>query len=586
MYNSHNYLFVSDFHLGAGLDRRTGLISPREDFLHDDTFAQFLAYHAGLQVVATINEPDHYCACPWILVINGDLFEFMQIVEKPAEGAELQQVRDTTDCGDLSWRERRYGLGTRPRECAWKLERIYQGHLLFFQALAWFAAHDNYGLVILKGNHDVELYWPLVQQRFRELLVRAYKIWKNAADEDCGRKSPLPVHEGLPDELSLQDLEAGVRFPPSFCYEEGLFYAEHGGQYQSTGLGTCFPDFENPTLPDEDDMDDPIGKGLIRLPSGSLFVRYVFNRAETYHPFAENLKPILRYPLWLIQKLPKGAVYILFWHLPFGSLLKSFKGFKDWVRRLRDKEGKPYVSPGQDGCSNPEMSPQFCTKLPEIQEQVRSLLRKDALKAKLLIALDALVSIAGLFVGLVAFLAVLEDFFEDMYLSEYLLTALQLVLILAFLWIVKRCGSFLFNKADEVFETPFLEEAAGKIDEFLCSEEGGPGGVPYYLFGHNHTPYIQRLDSGMGDTAGGESRWYINTGSWLPEFDRDNPFRETYKLTYFCLMPGGPGMGTGTPRLLEWQPEAGRPRIARIYNKNIRLIWKSETRCPEQPESP
>ena len=556
MQNLHNYLFVSDLHLGAGRDRQTGLISRLEDFLHDDSFAQFLAYYARLQAKGKEKHgPDHFCAKPWKLIINGDLFEFMQIISTPKKRSELEWVSDMAPCDDLSWKERHFGLGTRERETVWKLERIFEGHTLFFQALAWFVAHQDYVLVILKGNHDVELHWPLVQEEFRKLLVKAYRMWKMTVAFGYEGKSPLHDDGNLPHELNAQDLESTVCFPPSFCYEEGLFYAEHGGQCES---GTWFPNFEDPTLPEKPD--------LIRLPSGALFMRYVFNFAERYHPFAENLKPYWRYPLWLIQKLPKGAFRILFFRLPFGYLLKKIKKIKDWWRRIRCNERPPHVDTTQVGCSNPAMSQEFCEKLPEIQEKARKLLKKATICSILKASLSVLLKVASLIVFLVVlrrviFLLVPSLNLEGTYLGASLLTALYLVVAL-FLW---SLGSNLFNWADAVFKTPFLEKAAGKINKFLNSEPDGPGGVPYYLFGHNHFADIQRLEGKSGNPGLVKSQWYINTGCWLPEFDRDNPFRETYKLTYFCLMPGSPYFGMGTPRLLEWRPEAGHPRVAQLF---------------------
>ena len=184
MPNSHNYLFISDLHLGAGRDPMSGLTSRNEDFFHDDAFARFLNYYSCLQAEGIDTHgasSDHFSTRPWKLIINGDLFDFIQIDSLPAEGQELEQIKGVSTYADLENKhEKEFGLGTRAKETVWKLRKIYKGHPLFFQALAWFVAHKDYGIVILKGNHDVELYWPEVQDRFRGLLVEAYDKWKES----------------------------------------------------------------------------------------------------------------------------------------------------------------------------------------------------------------------------------------------------------------------------------------------------------------------------------------------------------------------------------------------------------------------
>jgi hypothetical protein len=261
---THNYLFVSDLHLSAGCDPKTGRLSRNEDFFHDASFAQFLAYHINLSRRVDVA---HYYRKPWRLVINGDIFDFLQVVSLPAEGDELFRVRNVRRHRELSSNEQGYGLGTRATEIVWKLRKIADGHLLFFQALAWFVAHPEHELILLKGNHDVEIYWPEAQRSIRRLLLKAYKTWHQEIIAPGPHESPLAFHEGLPPALSEEQLQRTVQFPSSSYHVEGLFYVEHGCQYDPVN---SFSNFENPTL-----LEKP---ELLEFPSGSFFVRYFFNK--------------------------------------------------------------------------------------------------------------------------------------------------------------------------------------------------------------------------------------------------------------------------------------------------------------------
>ena len=135
MANAHNYLFVSDLHLSEGRNPQSGLIHRNEDFFQDVPFAQFVAHHVQLSRRETAVE---YHNIPWKLVINGDIFDFLQVTSKPAPGAELFRIKGVRTYDELSQNEQDFGLGTSSPEIVWKIGHIAQGHPRFFQALAWF----------------------------------------------------------------------------------------------------------------------------------------------------------------------------------------------------------------------------------------------------------------------------------------------------------------------------------------------------------------------------------------------------------------------------------------------------------------
>jgi len=160
---------VSDFHLGSGRRPATGRYSRTENFLSDQAFSRFLDYA----------EPGPNK----LLFINGDTFDFVRICQYPrkAECGEwsdfLKQIAIFKTADELwltiSPKEKRFGLETDDYKSAWKLLQIANGHSEFFEGLArWI---NRGGLLLLsKGNHDLELYWPLV--RVALLLVRILRI--------------------------------------------------------------------------------------------------------------------------------------------------------------------------------------------------------------------------------------------------------------------------------------------------------------------------------------------------------------------------------------------------------------------------
>jgi hypothetical protein len=292
-------------------------------------------------------------------------------------------------------------------------------------------------------------------------------------------------------------------------------------------------------------------------------MRYIFNRAELYHPFAENIKPELRYLIWLFKKWPKGSLRILFKGMMVGGVFLAIKKFKDSWRQFWGTERDPEVDKYQKGCSNPEMSDDFCAELPGIQSEVARDLNKNTRKALLRVLLSLLFRVISVICWLVS-LHYLISISRLIWNLEYLAaTYLWLTALFIFLatvtWIL---ATYFFDCADDVLETPFLWEAARKIDKFIAGDSAWPGRVPYYIFGHDHFPMVEKLVN--ADESEGKGPWYINTGYWAPEFDSDNPFRKMYKLTYFCLMPGSPCFNKETPCVLEWLPEADRPRAAVI----------------------
>ncbi len=193
--SAHNLLVLSDVHLGSDLVQHARPDAP-------------VRCQASLrrdrELVALL---DWYLARPkggkeWRLVVAGDLIDFagMSVSASAIEPGRLCESaeHETT----MNEEELAHGLGNASDHTVTKLRRVAEHHADVFTALARFVATGN-ELVVVRGNHDVDLHWPAVQTAFRSIL------------ESLGA-------EGV-----------RVTFSDWFYYEEGVVFVEHGHQYDA-----------------------------------------------------------------------------------------------------------------------------------------------------------------------------------------------------------------------------------------------------------------------------------------------------------------------------------------------------------------
>jgi UDP-2,3-diacylglucosamine pyrophosphatase LpxH len=267
---------VSDFHLGLGRNPETGRFSRTELFLADQAFSRFLDY-----------------ASPGpgkLLFINGDAFDFVRICHYPRSDQEFEEwseflerlgvVKELAELRRaISKVERRFGLETDDYKSAWKLLQIANGHREFFQALArWINAGGT--LLLSKGNHDLELYWPLVRKALEELLIRA------GADRHAVRNQILYCD----DWVRIANV-----------------YFEHGHKYDP-----------QQRVDDSDKSsvlrDEP---SQLKLPLGIFVNRYLINQLEKLEPFLGAVRPTERILWMLLRTHPLSAIAMLFRSLHF-----------------------------------------------------------------------------------------------------------------------------------------------------------------------------------------------------------------------------------------------------------------------------
>ncbi len=279
---------VSDLHLSSGTEH-DGSYTGTENFFADGSFQRFL------RSVSDESEPGRA-----ILAINGDFVDFLRIVKRPRAEADfsawatlLSQLGIERSVDQLrrsiTPKEITYGLKTNDYKSAWKLAAAVDGHQQFFDALADWLAHRNL-LVILKGNHDLEWYWPAVRNTLR--LKLAERVARGAAGSRLRR--------------ALEDVVIpGVRFVGHALLVDGEVYIEHGHMYDkfSHVLGA-------PVLSGKKNAE-------LNIPFGSFFNRYLINLVELDFPYFDNVRPQTSLlPLLFRERFFLG-LKVLFVHFPF-----------------------------------------------------------------------------------------------------------------------------------------------------------------------------------------------------------------------------------------------------------------------------
>ncbi|HEY6172146.1 MAG TPA: hypothetical protein VIX80_07810 [Candidatus Kapabacteria bacterium] len=270
-------IVVSDLHLAGGRDN-SGRYSGTENFFADGSFARFTHYIKQSQTGAKR-----------ILIINGDFIDFLRVVDTP-EGNGFQEWHD--ELASIGYRktldelkicvddkERKFGLRTHDYKSIWKLYVVWRGHRELFTSLALWVANGN-KLVITKGNHDLEWFYPCVRAYFCELLTR----------------------DGAPKDADILFIDHSLTI-------DNTFHIEHGHRYDkfSTVVG-------DPFFADTEELN---------IPFGSFFNRYLINTIELEFPFLDNVKPAENIVSILIRERFPLALKIFGWQVWF--LLKMVK---------------------------------------------------------------------------------------------------------------------------------------------------------------------------------------------------------------------------------------------------------------------
>lgn len=290
-------LVVSDLHLasGMGLD---GRYDGCENFFFDVSFQRFLQ-RANKE------------AAPALLIINGDFIDFLRVVYVPGQQRRLTRsermlkrlklrrrskwirqisaidrkefVEDYEDWSrilrkiginmtpdelvrSITDKEEIYGLKTHDFKSVLRLDVVLKGHPVFFHSIAEWLGWGH-KIIIVKGNHDLEWYWPAVRNYLRLALAeRLAEIrFASAAAEEQVR------------DVLVETVLPNITFIDHAMVIDGDFYVEHGHPYDplTRVIG-------------EDTVND--GQEL-NIPFGSFFNRYLLNFLEEQFPYLDNVRP-------------------------------------------------------------------------------------------------------------------------------------------------------------------------------------------------------------------------------------------------------------------------------------------------------
>jgi UDP-2,3-diacylglucosamine pyrophosphatase LpxH len=284
--NDRHLFIISDLHISRGREK-SGLYTGTENFFADASFARWIDY--------CIEKSQHEKAT---LIINGDFIDFLRVIFQPKELQNLnflewsvwlkkvdihktpQELQNSVEYKD----ENKYGFKTDDFKSIWKLQQVALGHPKLFAALGKWMSQPNHNMIIVKGNHDFEWYWPKVQAYF-SVLVQENRVPKSNVD------------------FSQNDI---LFYQDSLIINQKI-YIEHGHQYDTFT-----------SIVGSDTLEGS-QSGQLRLPLGSFVNRYLLNRIEIDYPFLDNVRPtsnilpILireRFPL-AIELVFKRLFYIL-----------------------------------------------------------------------------------------------------------------------------------------------------------------------------------------------------------------------------------------------------------------------------------
>lgn len=260
-------LVVSDLHLTEGRDPETAMYAPRENFFAAGAFRRFLGHYIA----------GGHAARGALLVLNGDSFDFVRLMRTPEGAADLAawkrrlpvEMHPEAD-KPVTKKERRFGFGTEVHKAVWKLVAVIQGHPEFFSGLAEWVREGGH-IVLVKGNHDVELHWPLVLTTLREEL----------ADRGAG---------GAAAAAQVTLSEDGFRL--------GNLIVEHGHRWESMTAVVGEAELKGGTR--------------LNVPLGSFVNRYIINRLERLDPFLDNMKPTTQALLAVLRRRPLKIVSTYF----------------------------------------------------------------------------------------------------------------------------------------------------------------------------------------------------------------------------------------------------------------------------------
>jgi UDP-2,3-diacylglucosamine pyrophosphatase LpxH len=495
-----NYVILSDLHLSEGRKKATGQISRFEGFLFDRPFERLLSH---------LQKRTEKGGHPWTLIFNGDLIDFLRVTSIPDPNHPPKGLPHITPT------KQKYGLGSSAAESKWQLERVVEGHPVFFRALARFLL-DGHRVVILKGNHDVNWFWPEVRYRFMEMMETFLR-----EIDPTDRKTEQRIAGAL-DRLLFRSWS---------IYVKKLLYIEHGNQYDPTN---AFLNFMYPVLIDP---ESPVGRFEIDLPFGSFFIRYFFNMIQLRFPAAPHYRNISSFFYTIRTKHLYAFWHVVRHYFPyfFRTLKKVQTRRGPKHREIREKNLQLIRRVGEEYGEKSTI------------EAIAKLQEAPAYENKLDFLMTILKRPARKFTAAVGGLILLSLFWNI--LTEWILgagqnlvmkTTLSVIfdytfIVIGLTWLFLGLRPTEEGGAYREVEPRELRKKAAQIAEMLD--------VRYVTFGHSHVEDAWKIP--------GRNSWYFNTGTWTPFVDEDKHVIRP-EVHFPALL-----VEDGLARLARWNNEVG-----------------------------
>ena len=143
---------LSDLHLSEGLSGDGRRFSRLETFFFDQEFANLVG--------AILKETEDRGTRARIIFKRRYFRLFGCKAFAPPRMSLLRKRVFLTKNANTDWEQLL-------KKSAWKMRSIVRGHKEFFRALLQFM-DVGFGVTLIRGNHDVELFWPEVQKALVE----------------------------------------------------------------------------------------------------------------------------------------------------------------------------------------------------------------------------------------------------------------------------------------------------------------------------------------------------------------------------------------------------------------------------------
>lgn len=367
---------------------------------------------------------------PIELVLNGDIFDFdsvMALPEKPIY--------------QFHWIETRRGLFPKEDRSVFKLSVILEEHADFINALRDFVK-KGHSLVIIPGNHDVELQFPMVQKLFYQVL--------NLSEYDQKR----------------------VKFVKWFYLSGNDTLIEHG--HQQDPYCMC----ENPLNPFLIDYNEL----RIRLPFGNVACRYIMNGMGLFNPHVETnyIMSMREYLIFFFKYLLKTQPLII-WTWFWGSVATL-------IHVTFDRFGEPY-KPKQKIEEIVNETALKSNTTPAVVRELQQLFATPATQNPMLIAKELWLDRAFLILAGIIF-------------TFLIVSQLKLIFNISLYWVFLPLLFFVPFFLFYARSVTSLVSTYKEPDEMLFTQQSEITGVHRIVYGHTHIPRhefygsVEHLNSG------------------------------------------------------------------------------------------